>query len=480
MSKKVKKLPGPCSERQVMYMTSEADVTLFGGAAGSGKSEIGVIDFLKYTDIPNFIGVMTRRTTPQLYGPGNILTKCKRIFSEAYSPDEYRWFAKDGKFVFHKSGAEIYLKHFENDQASDNWQGMEANLFYIDEGTQFNQFMVQYIMSRMRNPSCPQVKPHLKITCNPSADHFLRKWVEPYLHEDGTPDRSKDGQMRYFTFMDGDFVWADTKEELLEKYGVPEEEALSFTFISANVYDNPVVQEINPKYVSWLKGLKGVERARLLEGNWYVRESSSGYFKREWCKSQSLLNIDVVSYCRAWDIAGSLPSDSLPNPDWTAGVLIGKTKDGRYVVMDVVRFRARFGEVMQKIIEVAKSDPDGTQIILPQEPGQAGKAAGQMMIKDLIGEGFPARMRPSNKSKVVRFQPFAAAAQAGLVDYLEAPWNDTYFDELEGFDGSRKVKDDQVDATSDSFITLAQKLQIPNFAYGLKNIDLSSNNPFVS
>ena len=123
-------------------------------------------------------------------------------------------------------------------------------------------------------------------------------------------------------------------------------------------------------------------------------------------------------------------------------MLIGKTKDARYVVCDVVRFRARFGEVMQKIIETAKGDPPGTQILLPQEPGQAGKAAGMMMIKDLISEGFPARMRPSNKSKVIRFQPFAAAAQAGLVDYLEGSWNDTYFDELERFDGSRTVKDD--------------------------------------
>jgi len=153
-------------------------------AAGSGKSEIGVIDFLKYTDIPNFIGVMTRRTTPQLTGPGGLLTKAKRTFSLAYEPDEFTWRAKDGKFVFHKSGAEIYLKHFENDDSDVNWQGAEANLYYLDEGTQFTQHMTQYIMSRMRNPACPQVKPHLKISCNPDADHFLRKWVEPYLHPD--------------------------------------------------------------------------------------------------------------------------------------------------------------------------------------------------------------------------------------------------------------------------------------------------------
>ena len=447
-------------------------------AAGSGKSEIGAIDFLQYTDIPNFIGVMTRRTTPQLMGPGGLLSKCKRIFAKAYKPDEYRWYAKDKKFVFFKSKAEIYMKHFENDDADEDWQGAEANLYYVDEGTQFTQHMIQYIMSRMRNPNCPEVQPKLKITCNPSYDHFLRKWVEPYLHEDGTPDRTKDGLLRYFTFQDGDFVWGDSPEQLAEEYGVLLEDILSFTFISANVTDNPIVQRINPKYVAWLKGLKGVEKSRLLDGNWLVRESASGFFKKEWCKPASLIDLNIISYCRAWDIAGSLPSDDLPNPDWTAGVLIGKTKDQRYIILDVVRFRARFGEVMQRIIETAKSDPEDTQIILPQEPGQAGKAAGQMMIKDLLGEGFAARMRPSNKSKVVRFQPFTAAAQAGLVDYIEAPWNETYFSELEGFDGTRRVKDDQVDASSDAFITLAQKIQIPNFLMGLSQVDLSTKNPF--
>src|SRR5690606_4886120 len=226
-------LPGPCSVRQEMYMFPEkytkdafgnpinvhVDVTLYGGAAGSGKSEIGVIDFLKWTDTPGFIGVMTRRTTPQLTGPGGLLEKCKRTFSKAYSPDEFIYRAKDNKFVF-KSGAQIYLKHFENDQADVNWQGAEANLFYVDEGTQFTQHMIQYIMSRMRNPSCPLVKPHLKITCNPDADHFLRKWVEPYLLEDGTPDRTKDCMVRYFSFKNGDFIWADTIEELVETHGI--------------------------------------------------------------------------------------------------------------------------------------------------------------------------------------------------------------------------------------------------------------------
>ena len=126
----------------------------------------------------------------------------------------------------------------------------------------------------------------------------------------------------------------------------------------------------------------------------------------------------------------------------------------------------------------ARSDPDGTRIILPQEPGQAGKAAGQSMIAQLLKAGFSSRMRATNKSKVIRFQPVAAAAEAGLIDYVEGPWNDDYFKEMEMFDGSRNNKDDQVDATSDSFITLAQKIEIPNFMHGLKEADLTVTNPF--
>lgn len=215
--------------------------------------------------------------------------------------------------------------------------------------------------------------------------------------------------------------------------------------------------------------------------NWDIREEASGYFKREWLgEPVNMHELEFVSYCRAWDIAGTLPSEVLPNPDWTAGVLIGKTRYGDYIIIDVVRFRARFGEVMQRIIEVAKDDPPGTQIILPQEPGQAGKSAGGMMLKEMLAEGFYARIRPTNKSKLVRFQPFAAACEAGLVRYARGGWNDPYFLELEAFDGSRKNKDDMVDASSDSFITLAQKFQMPDIDHSYLKASLQTNNPFAN
>lgn len=467
-----KNLPGPCSVRQLMYVESEADVTLYGGAAGSGKSEIGVIDFLKYTDIPNFIGVITRRTTPQLTGPGGMLTKCKRVFGQAYAPDEYTWRAKDGKFVFHKSGAEIYLKHFENDQADVNWQGSEANLFYVDEGTQFTQHMIQYIMSRMRNPSCPDVKPHLKITCNPDADHFLRKWVEPYLNEDGTPNREKDGLIRYFTFQDGDFIWGDSTEELVQKYGVDADDCLSFTFISATVKDNPVMSKVNPKYVSWLRGLKGVERARLLEGNWFIREEASSYFNRNWVTEVHHVDEEDVWYTvRAFDFAGTLVSDLNPSPDYTTSVRMRKMKNGDYVIDDIRRCRIRHGQWESFVLECYEDDPFGVEYIIPQDPGPAAQRATQLFCRRLAELGIATKKEKTNKSKLDRFRPFASVAENGGVFVLSnCGWdkendikssNDFYYKELETFTGERKRgesgHDDLVDSTSTAFTALASK-----------------------
>lgn len=494
----VKTLPGPCSERQLMYVESKADVTLYGGAAGSGKSEIGVIDFLKYIDTPGFIGVMTRRTTPQMTGPGGLLSKCRRVFSQACSPEEYTWRAKDGKFVFHKSGAEIYLKHFERDDSDDNWQGAEANLFYIDEGTQFTQHMVQYIMSRMRNPSCPSIKPHLKITCNPDADHFLRKWVEPYLQEDGTPDRSKDGLIRYFTFMDGDFAWGDTPEDLVREYGVSVEDCLSFTFISATVADNPIVSKHNPKYVSWLKGLKGVERARLLDGNWYVREESSSYFSRKWVEEVQHVNEDDVWYTvRGFDFAGELVSDLNPSPDYTTSVRMRKMKNGDYIIDDIRRARVRHGQWENFVLECYQDDPFGVEYIIPQDPGPAAKRATQLFCRRLAELGINTKKEMSNKSKVDRFRPFASVAENGGVKILSncgidkenkiTNSNDFYYEELEKFNGERSGgskhgrKDDLVDATSTAFTALASKtvsLSGINKSLGELNKSMAVGNPF--
>jgi len=309
--------------------------------------------------------------------------------------------------------------------------------------------MVQYVMSRMRNPNCPEVIPTLKITCNPDADHFLKGWVEAYLSPDGTPDRSKDGWVRYFAFSDGDFVWGDSREQAAKLSGMDPEDTLSFMFISATVEDNPILQEINPNYVTWLKGLKGVERDRLLFGNWTVREKESTYFDRDWVEEEDYLDPDEIeATVRTFDFAGTLVSEINRSPDYTASVRMHRLRDGTYFVDDVRRIRIRPGDWMQFVLDCHADDPQSTMLYIPEDPGIAGTQAAMMFIRDLAEMGVYARKIRANRSKLERFRPFSAMAQNGGVKFLTNCGidfeNDVINDigfvyrELEAFTGIRK------------------------------------------
>ena len=486
----------PASKKQEMFLESDANIIVYGGAMGGGKSFCGLLRHLRWVEDPNYRGYIVRKNQTTIMKSGGLFDEATTLY-RSYDP-RIKINKKAMTFTF-PSGAVIAAGHLETDNDAEKWRGLQVSAAMLDEATQISEDHTLVILSRLRSKA--DMVPNLFLTCNPSPDSYLRRWIDWWIipkgeENAGRPNPERDGTVRWFIRQNSEMVWASSKQELLEIYGVRDTEGnilsdddedqhcrpLSLQFISATIYDNPPLIKSNPGYLANLQGLKRVKKERDLYGNWDIREDAAGFWKAEWLgEPVPEHELEIVQYCRAWDIAGSLPCEALPNPDWTAGVLIGKTKQGIYVVLDVVRFRARFGEVMQKIIEVGLDDPDGTQIILPQEPGQAGKAAGQMMIKELISEGLSVRMRPSNKSKVVRFQPFVSASEAGLVRYVRGDWNDAYFSECEGFDGSRKVKDDMVDATSDSFITLAQKVKIPNFTAALQssNSQFITHNPFA-
>ena len=488
-----KKVFGPASEKQKWFLESNANIIVYGGAMGGGKSFCGLLRHLRWVNDPNYRGYIIRKQQTTIMKAGGLFDEAATLYRQ-FNP-KVKVNKKSMTFTF-PSGAVIAMGHLETDDDAEKWRGLQLSAAMVDEATQLSEDHTLVLLSRLRSKA--NMVPNLFLTCNPSPDSYLRKWIDwwiyPKTHElAGRPNPERDGTVRWFIRLNNEMIWGETKEELLETYGnrdekgniLPEDSEdqhcrpLSLQFISATIYDNPPLIRANPGYLANLQGLKRVKKERDLYGNWDIREEAAGFFKREFLGSPvNDFEYDFVQYCRAWDIAGSLPCEALPNPDWTAGVLMGKTKFGEYVVLDVVRFRARYGEVIQRIIQTAASDPQGTQIILPQEPGQAGKAAGQMMIKELIAEGFYARMRPTNKSKVIRFQPFAAACEAGIVKYVRGDWNEDFFAELEAFDGSRGKKDDQCDACADSFITLAQKLNIPSFSAGLLSTNLKSNNPF--
>jgi energy-coupling factor transporter ATP-binding protein EcfA2 len=280
MGNRQKSLFAPASKKQEMMFkaVNEAQIVVIGGAAGSGKSYLLQLMPLLFIDDPKTNCIMFRRTTPQITGQGGIWDTGKGIFNsmskntrphikeralEAIFPIVDK---DSGKLRY--DGAKVKYSPMEHCKDKFNIQGLQFTFIGVDEACQFEWEQLEYMMSRLRSESKHYSR--MVMSCNPDPDHELRKVIDWYLDEEGYPDPEKDGIVRYFIRRDGNFLWGSSKQDLAERYDIPEDKwegtILSFCFVSANVYDNPHMMESNPEYVAFLEGLNEVDKAQLLHG----------------------------------------------------------------------------------------------------------------------------------------------------------------------------------------------------------------------
>ncbi len=164
-----------------------------------------------------------------------------------------------------------------------------------------------------------------------------------------------------------------------------------------------------------------------------------------------ILVVDEIPYgtrfVRSWDLA-STQGDG----DWTAGGLIGETRDARIVIADMVRGQWDPFGVETRLVDTAKLDGRKVPIFLPQDPGQAGKS----QISYLAGKlrGFIVRCATMSGDKVTRAEPFSSQVNAGNVLMLRGTWNYALREELRTFPNG--AHDDQVDALSSGFNDLVE------------------------
>ena len=461
---------GPASLKQAMFLKADADIIVYGGSAGSGKSYLGIGRHLRYVNDPKYKGYVIRKNMTMLTKSGGLLDKAHSIFKNHEPRVIFK--RRDMQFIF-PSGAVVAFSNYENDAAGEIYRGLELSGAMYDEATQAKEEHIWNLVSRIRSEA--KVNSGLWLTCNPDPDSYLFKWVLPYLYPEGhefagRPRPEMDGVVRWLLRIGDSVVWGDSAEELIEGYGhmfpkgnIPR--PLSFTFISGTIYDNPPLIANNPTYLNQLQQLPRVECERLLHGNWFARQENSGYFKRGWLGTpvRDMQGLRIVSCVRAWDLAATLPSEAYPDPDYTVGIKMAKLSDGSLIVLDMVRFRARHGDVITKMAEVARGDGRDCVISIPLDPGQAGRIAAEYLKSQLARYG-PVVATKTDRSKLARFQPFAAAAEDGRVKILAAEWNDAFYTELEQFAGARsRNKDDIVDATADAFRCLFKATEVYTF-----------------
>lgn len=333
----------------------------------------------------------------------------------------------------------------------------------FDECQQLGGDNVFYALSRLRSTRVNyQLQAHA--TCNPDPDSFLMNFVNFSLDEHLVPNSEAREIERYFVRDSFGLHFYDDYQEALLKHPVDttgESPIKSYRFVPGKIFDNPIGLEQNKGYISTLKALPPIESRRLLHGAW-VRESKSGYFKRENVKQVDTVNFGAIKRVRAWDLAFSAPSEVRPDVDATAGVLMSKDKASVYTTEDIVLVHDKVHVVEEAIFKTAERDGRNVIISLPLDPGATGGAYCKDLARRLADMGFVVKLTRPEKGKLHRFLPVASVIEAGYMQFVKATWTDAAFDELERMDFSNNTHDDIADAMSDCHWHLNRGVMLPD------------------
>lgn len=426
--------PGPQSE----FVAADEDVVIYGGAAGGGKTYGLLLKAMRYIHEPSYTAVIFRRTTAQVRKVGGLWDLAMQVLPLAGGTPR----KGDLSFTF-PGGATIAFSHLEEEKSKLDWQGAELAFIGFDEVTHFTESQFWYLFSRARSKS-PSIRPVICATCNPDPDSFvadllLDRWIS---RETGLPLPGEEGRRWHFA-RDGErLLWSRKLQDLRSL-----DSTRSITFIPSALADNPILLSHDPQYRANLEALPYVERMRLLHGNWTTRPTAGRVFSRAWLDLVAAAPASPLDV-RYWDKAGTEGGGCR-----TAGVRMRRAGSTYYVV-DVVAVQHEAALREKLIRQTAELDGRGVEVIVEQEPGSGGKESAESTVRSLAG--WRVRADRVTGSKLSRWYPLAAQAEAGNVKVLAAPWAREFLDELHNADGERPHRVDLVDAAAGAFAALAR------------------------
>lgn len=414
-SKHLRPQPGP----QEQFLSSDADIVLYGGSAYGGKSFSLLLDALRYCNTPGWAGLILRRHAKDFTDPTSIFEKAKKVY--AGTGARFRS-GGDRDVRWPSSGATIAFRHLDGVNM-EGYQGMEYAWIGIDEATHFELSWILYLIGRMRT-DCG-TKPRMRLTCNPDPDHAISEWVNPYLIHDealttyGCPDRKLSGVVRYLAPKAGRIVWGSTRDQCAKSAERPIEDVKSFAFVMSSLDDNPIGLALNPGYAANLALHGPVTEARLRYGNWKVRENVGGMLRYAWWGHLDEPLAPIVRRVRAWDLAATKPKrGGNYDPDYTIGILIWWDIHGRWYIADMVACREDSPEVDKLMAATARADyaqhPDTIQVT-EIEGGSSGKRDA-LTTRKVLRSGCPCTVVtvPANKNKAEKARPMARELKLGM------------------------------------------------------------------
>lgn len=444
--------PGP----QEAALASPADIVVYGGAAGGGKTWALLLEPLRHIDVEGFHAIIFRRTYPQITAPGGMWDESQTLYSKLGA------FSRQSDLSWHfDTGATVRFAHMQHEADKNNYQGSQIALICFDELTQFTQKQFFYMLSR--NRSTCGVKPYVRATCNPDADSWVKEFLAPWVDDEHPEYPYPPGKLRWFTQEGGKIVWVD--EDWRDENG---QAGKSLTFIPASVFDNQILLATNPEYLASLRALDYVDQMRFLHGDWKVRPEAGKVFNRGWFEIVEAAPADGERV-RFWDFAATEKKRAGDDPDWTAAPRVSYHK-GIFYVEDLVHEREAPAAIDRIVQNTAAQDGREVMVAWEVEGGASGKKVNRDLATMLVGYNCQG-IRPDG-DKVQRAKPAAAQALAGNIKLVRGAWNTVFLNELHGFPDL--PHDDIVDGLSGAINALLSDVlidiipQAPGNLYGTR------------
>ena len=256
-------------------MFSEADVVLYGGAAGGGKTALACgMAITRHQH-----SLVMRREATQMKGIvreiGEIVDPLRNGYSK--QAGEWRIPAWDGIQRIIMLGSCPHL----GDETK--WQGIARDFLVLDEAANFLEEQAKFLMGWTRSTTVYDVpegsedfltrrqRTRVLLCSNPPTNaegqwlkEMFAAWLDP-----NHPNPALPGELRYYTTVGGVMEEQPSGEPIENPHAMGEEDRLiypkSFTFISAKITDNAF---LDSDYLRELQALPEPLRSQMLYGSW--------------------------------------------------------------------------------------------------------------------------------------------------------------------------------------------------------------------